>query len=606
MEAARFLPSMPQMFRNLSIRSKLVGLLLVVPVAGAALLSAVGVAAGVDDRARADREQRMAAVAGLAATAAHELQEERARAVAWVAGSGRRGEGKLRARRQRVDRALAAYRAGAAGLRPTGDPALDQAVAAAAERLDRLAAVRAEADRRLVTPEQTVSDHDATVAALLAVAHGLASGLDAPEPARRARLLLAVAGAKEATGQERSLLAATPPGARLDPGSPGSRVPPTGSLRARLVAAAAVARHQLNGVRAAAGDRLDSVDRALATPGVRSVRGLELALLDPNPAGPVAGRRGAAAGEPSPGDLEPWRVGLTERAAALRRLERAVTGQLAAATRAWQLEQQSRLRTQLAVLAAIAALALVAAWLLLRNPLGPHHRTEAAASGTVVGLARRGRALLERQLQLVDELERDEPDPERRRGLLRLHHQAARLRRNSETLLAMTGAEPVRRADRPVPLVGLLRAAIAEVDASRRVDLLASDEVEVAGTAGGDLIHLVAELLDNAAAFSPPTAAITMTGTAEGDDYLVEVTDRGLGMTSEELAWANQRLAGRRSATPDLAAGDRLGLVIVGRLAGPHGLRVQLSRAPSGGVTAAVRLPASLLSPRAPAPAHRS
>jgi signal transduction histidine kinase len=595
---------MPQMFRNLSIRSKLVGLL-AVPVAGAALLSAVGVAAGVDERVRAGREQRVAAVVGLAATAAHELQEERARAAAWVAGSGRRGAGELRARRQRVDRALADYRAGAAGLGPTGDTALDQAVAASAERLDRLAVVRAEADRRLVTPERSVSDYDATVAALLSAAHGLASRLDAPEPARRARLLLAVAGAKEATGQERSLLAAIPPGARLDPGSPGSRVPRTGSLRARLVAAAAVARHELNGVRAAAGDRLDSVDRALATPGVRSVRSLELALLDPTLAGPVAGRRGAAAGEPSPGDLEPWRVGLTERAAALRRLERSVAGQLAAATRAWQLEQQSRLRTQLVVLAAVAAVALVAAWP-LRNPVGPHNPTEGAASGTVVGLAWRGRALLDRQLQLVDELERDEPDPERRRGLLRLHHQAARLRRNSETLLAMTGAEPVRRADRPVPLVGLLRAAIAEADASRRVDLLATDEVEVAGTAGVDLIHLVAELLDNAAAFSPPTAAITMTGAAEGDDYLVEVSDRGLGMTNEELAWANQRLAGRRTATPDLAAGDRLGLVIVGRLAGPHGLRVQLSRSPTGGVTAAVRLPASLLSPRAPAPAHRS
>jgi signal transduction histidine kinase len=579
---------MPQMFRNLSIRSKLVGLL-AVPVAGAAVLSAVGVAAGVDDRARAGREQRMAGVAGLAATAAHELQEERARAAAWVAGSGRRGAGELRARRQRVDRALAAYRAGAAGLGPTGDTALDQAVAAV--RLDRLAVVRAEADRRLVTPERSVSDYDATVAALLSAAHGLASRLDAPEPARRARLLLTVAGAKEATGQERSLLAATPPGARLDPGSPGSRVPQTGSLRARLVAAAAVARHELNGVRAAAGDRLDVVDRALATPGVRSVRNLELALLDPTLAGP--------------GDLQPWRVGLTERAAALRRLERTVAGQLAAATRAWQLEQQSRLRTQLVVLAAVAVVALVAAWL-LRNPVGPHHRTEGAASGTVVGLARRGRALLDHQLQLVDELERDEPDPERRRGLLRLHHQAARLRRNSETLLAMTGAEPVRRADRPLPLVGLLRAAIAEVDASRRVDLLATDEVKVAGAAGVDLIHLVAELLDNAGAFSPPNAAITMTGTAAGDDYLIEVTDRGLGMTNEELAWANRRLAGRRTATPDLAAGDRLGLVIVGRLAGPHGLRVQLARSPTGGVTAAVRLPASLLSPRAAAPAHRS
>jgi signal transduction histidine kinase len=617
---------MPQMFGNLSIRSKLIGLL-AVPVAASTLVAVVGVADGAGDRTRAERDRRVAAVAVRAGTAVHELQEERVRVAAWVAGGGRRGEGELRTRRRRVDRALAAYRAGAAAIGPTGEPALDQAVRAAAERLDRLAVVRAQADRRLLTPARTHADHDTIVAALLGVARGLAARLDAPEPARVARLLLAVAGAKEATGQERGLLATVPPGGRLDPapttdpgtpagepadppGNPsGEAARPAGAplpglsgrtaaaaaLRARLAAAAAVARHELNGVRAAAGDRLDSVDRALDTPGARSARRLELGLLDPTLDAPASGRRRLLASQPSVADLELWRVGLTARAGALRRVERVVTGDLAEAARAWLLRRQARLRNRLVVLAAITLAAPSGLLLLLRTPLGRPGRPPAAAVGAVVGLARRGRALLDRQFQLVDGLERGESDPIRRQDLARLDQLACRLRRNAETLLAVAGPEPARRWDPAVPVAGLLRAAIAEVDDHRRVDLLASDDVEVAGPAGADLLHVVAELLDNAAAFSPPTAGVAVTAAGDGDGYLIEVTDRGLGMTDEELAWANQRLAGRRSDAPDLATGDRLGLSIVGHLAGRHGLRVRLSRSPTGGVTAAVRLPAAVL-----------
>ena len=146
-----------------------------------------------------------------------------------------------------MDAALAAYRAGVAGLGPTGDPALDQAAAVASERLDRLALVRVEVDRRLVTPERAMAGHDAMVDALLGVARGLAAGLEAPARAR------------------------------------------AGVLRVRLAATAAVARQELNGVRAAAGTRLEAIDRALGVPGARTARGLELALLDPAP-----GRRPSA------------------------------------------------------------------------------------------------------------------------------------------------------------------------------------------------------------------------------------------------------------------------------------------------------------------------
>ena len=137
---------MPQMFGNLSIRSKLLGLV-AVPLAGACLLGAAGVTGSLADRARADRERRLAEVAGLAATALHDLQEERVLTAAWVAGRSRAGQAAVAARRRRVDQAVAAYRSGVEGLVPVnpGDPALVEAVVAAGRWLDRLAVVRTEA-----------------------------------------------------------------------------------------------------------------------------------------------------------------------------------------------------------------------------------------------------------------------------------------------------------------------------------------------------------------------------------------------------------------------------------------------------------------------------
>jgi len=611
------------MFGNLSIRSKLLALL-AVPVAGSALLGVAGVTGAWGDRARAGQERRAAAVAGQAVAAVHELQEERVRAAAWVAGDGQDGQGELRSRRRRVDGALAAYRAGVAGLGPTGDPALDQAVAVATERLDRLVLVRVEVDRQLVPPAWAMAGHDAMVDALLGVARGLAADLEAPAPARAARLLLALSAAKEATGQERVVLAATPAPARAK----------AGVLRVRLAATAAVARQELNGVRAVAGTRLEAVDRALGVPGARTARGLELALLDP------------AAGAPAVGDLGRWRAGLTARAGALRQVEQAVAADLAGASGVWLAGREGRLRDRLVLLAVMLVASLATVLLVLKGPLG---RGAAGPGGALVpGLAKRGQALAARQLQLLEELATEEPDPHRRQGLLGVDHLANRLRRTAETLFAVAGTEPAGRWARPVPLNVLLRSAVAEADPGgpavagapdregsgrrgpenpegvprtvgepfhggapvyrgRRVDLLTTGEIEVEGPAGVDLVHLLAELLDNAAAFSPPTAPIVVTGAGDGDDYLIEVADRGLGMTDQELAWANQRLAGDDARDPSSqAAGDRLGLTIAGRLAVRNGFGVRLGRSPAGGVTAAVRVPAGLLSTRAPAPARTS
>ena len=586
------------MFGNLSIRPKLLALL-AVPVTGAVLLGVAEVTATWADRARAGDERQAAAVAGLAVAAVHELQEERVRAAAWVAADDQDGQARLRARRRRVDAALTAYRAGAAGLGRTGDPALDQAVAVATERLDRLAVVRVEVDRRLATPERAMAGHDAMVDALAGVTRGLATSLDAPELVQRARLLLALSAAKEATGQERVVLAAAPAPAN-------ARAKDKDTLPLRLAATAAVARQELNGVRAAAGSRLEGIDRALGIPGARTARRLELVLLD------------LGAGGPAVGDLELWRGGLTARAGALRRVEREVAADLVAASGARLAAQEARLRDRLALLAMLAIASLASVLLVLRGTLG---RGAAGQDRALVpGLARRGQALATRQLQLLEELAADEADPHRRQGLLGVDHLANRLRRTAETLSAVAGAEPVARWARPMPLNVLLRTAIAEADPGgpagdggapayrgRRIDLLTTGEVEVEGPAGIDLVHLLAELLDNAAAFSPPAAPIVVTGAGDGDDYLIEVADRGLGMSDQELTWANQRLVGTAARDPaSQAAGDRLGLAIAGRLAARNGFGARLGRSPAGGVTAAVRVPAGLLSGRSAAPARSS
>ena len=607
------------MFINLTIRSKLLALL-AVPVAGAVLLGVTGVTAAVHDRARAGEERRAAAVAGQAVAAVHELQEERVRAAVFLAGDDQDGQAALANPRRRVDGALAAYRAAAAGLGPTGDPALDRAMAAATERLDRLAVVRVEVDRRLVTFERAMAGHDAMVNALLGVTRGLASHLEAPELARTARLLLALTAAKEATGQERVVVAAPPAPSPAKAGAPAAgptkaRAPGVAkaadgdlALAVRLAATAAVARQELNGLRAAAGTWLEAVDRALGLPGARGARRLELALLD------------AAAG-PAAGDLNRWRAGLSARAGALRRVEREVADGLAGASGARLARQEGRLRDRLVVAAALLAASLAAVALARRGPLG---RGPAGQDRVVVpGLARRGQALASRQLELLEELAATEPDPHRRQGLLGVDHLANRLQRTAETLSAVAGGEPVARWSRPVPVNILLRSAVAEADPGgpvnpegsgepqggapvrRGVDLLTTGEVEVEGPAGTDLVHLLAELLDNAAAYSPPTAPIVVTGAGDGDDYLIEVADRGLGMPDQELAWANQRLASDPTREPaSQAAGDRLGLAIAGRLAARNGFVVRLGRSPAGGVTAAVRVPAGLLSTRVTAPAR--
>ncbi|MFD0394898.1 ATP-binding protein [Streptomyces nogalater] len=204
-------------------------------------------------------------------------------------------------------------------------------------------------------------------------------------------------------------------------------------------------------------------------------------------------------------------------------------------------------------------------------------------------LSRRSQGLIQRQLSLISELESREADPDQLSSLFKLDHLATRMRRNGENLLVLAGEEPGRRWTRPVPLVDVLRAAASEVEQYERIELAAVPTTQVAGRVVNDLVHLLAELLENATSFSSPQTKVKVTGHALPDGrVLIEIHDTGIGLSPEDLAAINERLAS--PPTVDVSVSRRMGLFVVG-LSQRHGIRIQLRPSDSGGTTALVMLP---------------
>ncbi|MFI6856590.1 nitrate- and nitrite sensing domain-containing protein [Streptomyces sp. NPDC050416] len=214
-------------------------------------------------------------------------------------------------------------------------------------------------------------------------------------------------------------------------------------------------------------------------------------------------------------------------------------------------------------------------------------------SGVFVNLARRSQILVHRQLSLLDSMERRSDDPNELSDLFRLDHLTTRMRRHAESLIILSGAAPGRAWRMPVSLTNVVRAAVSEVEDYARVEVRQLPEAAVFGAAVADLTHLLAELIENAAQFSPPHTRVRITGEPVGNGYAVEVEDRGLGMGKEALAEANRRI--EQSETLDLFDSDRLGLFVVSRLAARHGVKVHLRTSPYGGTTAVVLVPTALL-----------
>ncbi|MGV9310510.1 nitrate- and nitrite sensing domain-containing protein [Nonomuraea sp. NPDC003727] len=224
---------------------------------------------------------------------------------------------------------------------------------------------------------------------------------------------------------------------------------------------------------------------------------------------------------------------------------------------------------------------------------GDEAKLRANVNAMFVNLSRRSQTLVERQLQLIEGLENGEENEQRLSDLFRLDHLATRMRRNSENLLVLAGQEAARKWTQPVELVDIARASLSEVEGYERVNIQVPTGTLVAGPAVTDVVHLLAELIENAISFSPRETKVSVSSNRAENGVMIAVVDLGIGMSADEVAQANWRLA--NPPVVDVSVSRRMGLFVVGRLALRHGITVQLRSQPSGGVTALVVLPDTLL-----------
>ena len=208
-------------------------------------------------------------------------------------------------------------------------------------------------------------------------------------------------------------------------------------------------------------------------------------------------------------------------------------------------------------------------------------------------LARRSQSLLHRQLALLDAMERRAREPEELEDLFRIDHLTTRMRRHAESLIILSGDAPARAWRRPVPFVDVLRAAVAEVEDYTRIKVTSNTRAAITGPAVADVIHMIAELAENAVVFSPPNTPVLISGDVVGRGFAVEIEDRGLGLSEERRAELNDLL---ENPPPfDLSGSDQLGLFVASQLARKHNIRISLRGSPYGGTTAIVLIPTTLV-----------
>ncbi|RNG26405.1 sensor histidine kinase, partial [Streptomyces botrytidirepellens] len=223
---------------------------------------------------------------------------------------------------------------------------------------------------------------------------------------------------------------------------------------------------------------------------------------------------------------------------------------------------------------------------------------------TLVNLSRRSQTLVDRLLRLMEQLERHEEDPDQLGHLFQMDHLATRMRRNNENLMVLCGSTLVRTHGHRVPLEDVLRAAVSEIEHYQRAEVQPSASVEVTGYVAGDLARIIAELLDNATAFSPPETQVVVSTTPRRDgSALIEVRDQGIGMSGADLAKAHRRL--EATTSEEASSSRQMGLFVVGRLANRHGISVNLSSDWGAGLLAGVLVPANLVAGNRPDEAPR-
>ncbi|WP_101784344.1 nitrate- and nitrite sensing domain-containing protein [Nonomuraea indica] len=639
-----------------TVRARL-GLLVALPVLGmlAFAVAQAGTVLGVADGGQRTRD--LASLATATSGLVHQLEREQAESQALAARGGTSGRVLVTAARQRTDAARRAFSA-TGGTAQEAAPGLTPALRAAEQALTR---ARQAAQEGTGQGDANGTDrYGAAVTALLTVATALPRQIDDQRLANQAHAVAELAGAKHALAEQRELLRGALTRRRLRPAEARELVrlaaTEAAHLRAFEAAADPWARGRLTSrlvgpdveatraTRAAMERTLGATQAAAARPdpatgrtpitdadawyvaASHTIRRLHDVELD------LTGRLDTAAAEV----LADARRGLV---ATIGLTAGALAGTLAvtALVAADLARRLRRLRASALALAdvhlpeAIKAIGAapdpVAARTdqLARHALGEQHgpdeigdvgsalsvvharaldlatgqtllRRESAA--VFEAMARRGQTLVARQLDLIDRLEAGETDPDTLGWLYQLDHLAARMRRNDESLLVLAGGEPVRQFGTAVPLYDVVRGALAEIEEYRRIQPIALTGTPVAAEAVGDLVHLIAELLENATHHSPPDTPVVVRAYISGDGCTVTIQDQGSGMDPVALDQANTRLA--RPDDPVAGLGGTMGLRVVARLADRHGVTVRLSSR-GRGVIATVLIPPPLL---ASAPRH--
>ncbi|MFF3160333.1 sensor histidine kinase [Streptomyces sp. NPDC003273] len=635
--------------RPRTVRAKVICLLMV-PVVSLLALWAYATVSTAQDIARLRQSQRVdTELRAPVAAAVAALQNERAAAVRYAADPGPARAGDLRSQAARTDRALTGLRLGDDSTVADGQelPArVSGRLEAFVSGAERLRALRTAVLDRSTGWSQAYDQYTRTIGTAFTV-DGALTGIQQADVGSDARVLLEFSRAAEALAQEDAVLGGTRPDGRLQ--GERQRLFAASVATRRTLTEAAVA--DLPGPQRAAWRRLAgdgahtaltaTEDRILAAgSGARAVGTAPGTTWSSAHARVRDDMRTLAAdtGRAVAGRSDPYRRGLLSPAGAAVlfglaavaaslvisvRIGRALVVELVSLrndaleiARRKLPEAMRRLRTGEEIDVDAEAPAGPAAedetgqvaealTIVHRAALrAAAERAELAGgiSGVFVNLARRSQVLVHRQLSLLDSMERRSDDPDELSDLFRLDHLTTRMRRHAESLIILSGAAPGRAWRTPVLLTDVVRAAVSEIEDYARVEVRGLPAASVVGAAVADLTHLLAELVENAAQFSPPHTRVRITGEPVGNGYVLEVEDRGLGMGAELLAEANRRI--EQSEALDLFDSDRLGLFVVSRLASRHGVKVRLRTSPYGGTTAVVLLPTVLLhtgSPELPA-----
>ena len=627
--------------RNWRISTRLVSLV-ALPVAAATTLGVLRIENSLDDVERLENMQLLTKMTEHATELAAALQEERDRSAGPLVSTGNAKDDAVVAPREEVDRAKAKFNEATAAIKPD-DPAMAGVHATVVDiqrRLNRLNTIRERAYEEPAYVSQTVNSYNQLIESLLSLSLDMAQATSSSEMIRSTRALAAFSAAKEYASIQRAVIAAglarkggpnlstsdrlyAKTAAESESAARSSFVKIYGTERALELT------RPLDGGMVNITQANQFADRVLKDPdGIRSEERsymdwfdqdkdkLEvMANIEAELLGEMEQQARKLSAEAS---RDAWLNGVLillvlgislagafvvarSMVRSLRRLQD--TAQEVAHKRLPELVKQLSEAEPQDVDTSVESVGVHT-----RDEIGKVaaafddvHREavrlageQALLRGNVnamfTNLSRRSQGLIQRQLSLISELESREADPDQLSALFKLDHLATRMRRNGENLLVLAGEEPGRRWTRPVPLVDVLRAAASEVEQYERIELQAVPSTEVAGRVVNDLVHLLAELLENATSFSSPQTKVKVTGHALPDGrVLVEIHDTGIGLSPEDLSAINERLA--NPPTVDVSVSRRMGLFVVGRLSLRHGIRVQLRPSDSGGTTALVMLP---------------